>query len=358
MQVDRQTLYSGTEAPAGSPHLDRSRLADYLAQHLSGLGRHFTIEKFKGGQSNPTYKLTNDSVCVVLRRKPPGVLLPSAHAIDREYRVMAALLRARFPVPTPYCYCADTSVIGSEFYVASFEAGRIYWNAELPDIDPPERSAIYNDLARRLAQLHSYDPTSLGLGDFGPQQGYVARNFARWAKVYEQSRLAHIPDMEWLLANLPTLMPAEEPVRLIHGDYGLYNLVVSQSQPAIQAVLDWEMSTLGNPWVDLAHHLRPWWEPPNARGAATSLCEFDLGVLGIPTLDAYAKRYCLQAGFAEWPNRNFYLGFAQFRYGAMIQGILKRAAIGTAASHSILHTQERVFAVAALARNTLLRGID
>jgi len=348
----RQALFSGTEAPSEQLRLDVAALGPYLASTLEGLGEDFSVEKFRGGQSNPTYKLTGART-YVLRRRPPGPLVPSAHAIDREYRVIGALAGAGFPVPHPYLYCDDESVIGSSFYVVSYCPGRVFWNAELEGLAGVERSAIYADMNVRLAQLHSFDVDALGLGDFGPRSGYVTRNLARWSKVYRQSELVPIADMDWLLEQLPSLVPPDERLCLVHGDYGLYNLVVARDGPRIDAVLDWEMSTLGNPWVDLAHHLRAWWEPADPNGAATSLQGCDLAALGIPSLEEYVTAYCRRSGASEPPYWRFYLGFAQFRYAAMVQGILKRASIGTASSRTVLHRQERVAQIAALARATL-----
>jgi aminoglycoside phosphotransferase (APT) family kinase protein len=350
--IDRQALFSGTEQPPEHLRLDVRALAHYFAGRLEGLGSEFTVEKFKGGQSNPTYKLSG-ARSYVLRRRPPGPLLSSAHAIDREYRVMTALARVGFPVPGPYLYCEDESVIGSAFYVVSLNLGRVFWNAELTEVDRVERPAIYDAMNAGLAELHGLDVTELGLVDFGPSGGYVARNLARWSKVYRQSELVSIPDMDWLIDRLPAMTPKDERSCLVHGDYGLYNIVVAANGPRIEAVLDWEMATLGDPFVDLAHHVRPWWEPPNTGGAATSLREHDLTGLEIPSMDVYIDAYCRRVGVAELPYRPFYLGFAQFRYAAMIQGILKRAALGTTASRAIMHRQERVFEVAALARASL-----
>jgi aminoglycoside phosphotransferase (APT) family kinase protein len=352
--VDRQALFSGTEPPQQHLRLDVGALAHYFAGRFPELGNEFTVEKFKGGQSNPTYKLSG-ARSYVLRRRPPGPLLPSAHAIDREYRVMTALARVGFPVPCPYLYCEDESVIGSAFYVVSYSHGRVFWNAELADVNRADRGAIYDGMNARLAELHRLDVTALGLADFGRSAGYVARNLARWSNAYRQSELVSIPDMDWLIDRLPARVPNEERSCLVHGDYGLYNMVVASIEPRIEAVLDWEMSTLGDPFVDLAHHVRPWWEPPNTGGAATSLREHDLTALGILSMDEYIEAYCRRIGVSEVPHRSFYLCFAQFRYAAMIQGILKRVAMGTTPSRSMLHRQERVSEIAALARASLDR---
>lgn len=353
-RVDRQALYSGSEPPPEHLRLDVASLGRFLAGRLDGLGTAFAVEKFRGGQSNPTYKLSGGR-SYVLRRRPPGSLLASAHAIDREYRVMAALDRVGFPVPHPYLYCDDASIIGSPFYVVSCADGTVYWNAEIAGIARAERAAIYDDMNARLAELHGLDVRALGLGDFSRTGDYLSRNLARWSTVYQQSKLVEVPDMDWLLSELPARLPPGERTCLLHGDYGLYNIVVDARRPRVEAVLDWELSTLGDPFVDLAHHLRAWWEPPDSAGAASSLRGLDLSGLGIPSMEAYVAEYCRRAAIAEPPHWRYYLGFAQFRYAAMIQGILKRATIGTATSRAVLHRQERVFEIAALARNTLSR---
>jgi len=352
--IDRQTAFSGTEAPPEHLALDVPRLAAFLAGKVEGLGDAFSVEKFRGGQSNPTYKLTGPGAVAVLRRRPPGKLLPSAHAIDREYRVMEAVGRAGIPAPRTYLYCTDESIIGSQFYIVGFNAGTVWWNAEMPGSDPASRAAVYDDMNARIAQIHTLDPAAIGLGDLGKAGGYGARNLARWSKIYGESRLVDIPDMDWLIARLPDLLPPEERVCLVHGDFGLYNVIVAPDRPAIDAIIDWEMATLGDPFIDLAHHVRAWWEVPDPKGgAATSLKGLDVHALGIPAMDEYIDAYCRRMGLAELPYRRFYLGYAQFRNAAMVQGILKRAAIGTASGRASVHRQERVFEIAALARATL-----
>lgn len=352
--IDRQAAFSGTEAPPAHLALDVPRLAAYLADKVEGLGDDFTVEKFKGGQSNPTYQLTGPGATVVLRRRPPGTLLASAHAIDREYRVMAAVGRGGVPAPRAHLYCTDESIIGSQFYVVGFNAGTVWWNADMPGSTPPDRAAIYDDMNARMAQIHSLDYAAIGLGDLAKIGGYAARNLARWSTIYTQSKLVDIPDMDWLMAALPDMLPRDERVCLVHGDFGLYNVIVAPDRPAIDAIIDWEMATLGDPFIDLAHHVRAWWEVPDPKGgAATSLKGLDLPAIGIPTMDAYIDLYCRRMGLTELPHRRFYLGYAQFRNAAMVQGILKRAAIGTASGRASVHRQERVFEIAALARATL-----
>jgi len=354
-KIDRHVLYSGTEEPPKHLALDASTLGAYLRKFIDGLGSNFSVEKFKGGQSNPTYKLTNhdNGACYVLRRRPPGELLASAHDVKREFKVISALSTVKYPVPTPYHFCEDKSVIGSEFYVVSYSEGRVFWNNDLPNLSPYERTEIYTNMASWLARLHSIDFNAVGLGDLGRTENYLVRNFNRWSKLYEQSKLVEIPDMDWLIKKISELMPPEGKACLLHGDYGLYNLIIDPEKPKIKAVLDWEMSTLGDPFVDLAHHLRAWWEPVDHAGASSSLQGKDLPALGIPSMDDYIDNYCRAVGVSEIPYRSFYLGYAQFRYAAMVQGILKRAASGTASSRRVLHRQERVLEIAALARRTL-----
>jgi aminoglycoside phosphotransferase (APT) family kinase protein len=354
--VDRQALFSGTEPAGAHLALDTAKLGAYLAPRLHGLGSAYEVQKFKGGQSNPTYKLLGRDRTYVLRRRPPGELLPSAHAIDREFRVMKALASIGYPVPQPHLYCEDRSIIGSEFYVVDNVDGRVFWNAELPGLSASDRGRIYDEMNALLARLHGLDYMALGLGDFGSVGNYTARNLARWSKIYQQSKLVDIPDMEWLVTALRESTPSTERTSLIHGDFGLYNVIVHPSEPRVMAIIDWEMSTLGNPYIDLGHNVRAWWDlPDRERGSATSLLDCDVAALGIPSMDRYIALYCERAGVGPLPpaERKFYLGFVQFRYAAMIQGILKRASEGTNANRTVLQTQARVIEIAALARRTL-----
>jgi aminoglycoside phosphotransferase (APT) family kinase protein len=352
--TDRQTLFSGTEAPPPHLALDAEQLGAYLAPRVEGLGRIVQIEKFKGGQSNPTYRLTGEQGSCVLRRKPPGKLLASAHAIDREFNVMSALTRVGYPVPRPRHYCEDESIIGSAFYIVDYCPGRVYWNAEMRGMNNADRTLAYDAMNAALAELHRVDYRAIGLGGLGRSGDYCARNLARWTKVYRESKLVEIPDMELLAAALPERLPKQESTVLLHGDFGLYNIIFDPERPTINAVLDWEMSTLGDPFVDLAHHCRAWWDIPDPeRGSVTSLRDHDIASLGIPDMDSYIAHYCKRMGVSEVPYRRFYFGYAQFRNAAMIQGILKRYAAGTASSGTTVHHQDRVFALAALARQTL-----
>jgi aminoglycoside phosphotransferase (APT) family kinase protein len=354
--MDRQSLFSGTEAPPLHLALDLPALEAYLRGRLAGLDGPLSAEKFRGGQSNPTYLLSCGDRRWVLRRRPPGKLMPSAHAIDREYRVIGAMQRASVPVPGAHLYCEDESVIGSAFYLVDFVSGRLFWDADLPGIAPAERTALYGAMANAFASIHSVDVAAAGLADFGGSGAYAARNLSRWSRIYDESRLADVPDMDWVIEQLRTRLPADEPVTLIHGDYGLSNILFHADRAEVAAILDWEMATLGNPWIDLAHHLRAWWEPKDESGSATSLAGRDLASLGIPPPEDYVTLYAAARGIEPLRGFAYYLAFAQFRYGAMVQGVLKRAAIGTAASRNMLHTQDKVFRIAALARQTLERA--
>ncbi|MGK2908267.1 MAG: phosphotransferase family protein [Sphingobium sp.] len=348
----RQEQFSGVEAPPAHLALDLNRLADWLAPRLPDMGHGLSATKFKGGQSNPTYRLTGPGAAYVLRRKPPGELVATAHQIDREFGVVRALAGTGVPVPRTYLYCDDIAVIGSEFYIVDHVAGRIFWEADMGDVPATDRAAVYDDMNRILAALHDLDPQAIGLGGLASSGGYAARNLSRWSKLYAQAALVAIPDMDWLIRELPRHLPETERTCLIHGDYGLSNLIIHPDRPQIVAVLDWEMATLGDPLIDLAHHLRAWWDLPDSGLAATSLSGLDLPSLGIPSMGAYVAGYCARRG-VEQPNMHWYLAFAQFRYAAMVQGILKRAAEGTASSRVMVHSQERVIRIAAMARATL-----
>ncbi|MET0988495.1 MAG: phosphotransferase family protein, partial [Steroidobacteraceae bacterium] len=295
--TNRGAIFTGTEQPPPQLALDLQALHTYLADRVPGVREPLQAAKFKGGQSNPTYLISSGARRFVLRRRPPGKLLESAHAIDREFRVLEGLKSSGVPVPQPFVYCADESIIGSQFYVAEYVEGRVFWDAELPGVDAAEeRSAIYSNMNAVLARLHSLDVAAVGLDDLGRSGEYCARNFARWSKIYEQSKLVDIPEMDWLREQLPRAMPSTETSTLIHGDYGLYNLIVHPTRADVMAVLDWEMATIGDPLVDLAHHLRAWWDLPDANGAATTLRGQDLDALGIPTMQQYIDQYCQQRG--------------------------------------------------------------
>lgn len=307
------------------------RLEAWLRAHVADYAGPLTVERFAGGQSNPTYKLLTRDRSYVLRRKPPGVLLPGAHAIEREYRVVAALGAQDFPVATLYGLCLDETVIGTPFYVMEMVEGRIFWDTALPDESPSERAACFAAMNATLARLHGFDPAALGLADFGRTGNYFERQIARWSRQYlDDSEAGRLPAMdrliEWLPANIP--LDDAEP-RIIHGDYRCDNIVFHPTEPRVVAVLDWELSTLGHPLADFTYHLmiyRMW------RGPFTGLVGLDLVPLGIPSEDEYVAAYCARTGRDSIPHLDFYMAFNMFRLAAIVHGIKGRLARGNAAS--------------------------
>src|SRR6266436_2187419 len=279
--IDRQAAYTGTKEVAAPLRFDTARFEAYLTANAPGFSGPLTVRQFKGGQSNPTYMLETPARKYVLRRKPPGKLLPSAHAVDREFKVISALHRQGFPVAEPVLYCDDASVAGTPFYVMAHVEGRVVWEPHMPGAEATERAAIYDAMNATLARLHSFDPAALGLSDFGRGDNYVARQVERWSKQYRASQTERIEEMERLIAWLPAHLPPPAPVRLVHGDYRLDNIILAASLPKILAVLDWELSTLGDPLADFAYHLMQWDMPPSEAGTG-SLVGFDLSALGIP----------------------------------------------------------------------------
>jgi aminoglycoside phosphotransferase (APT) family kinase protein len=332
-KIDRQVAFTGTKEVAASLRFDPARLEAYLARAVAGFAGPLTVRQFKGGQSNPTYLLETPARKYVLRRKPPGKLLPSAHAVDREFRVISALHAQVFPVAEPVSYCADEAVAGTPFYVMGFVEGRVFWNPEMPGSHPAERAAVYDAMNATLARLHSFDPAAIGLADFGRGENYVARQVERWSKQYRASETETIEAMERLIAWLPAHIPPGGPPRLVHGDYRLDNVILHATEPRVLAVLDWELSTLGDPLADFTYHLMQWEMPPEDTGAGTgSLKGFDLAALGIPSRDAYVDRYVARTGLDPRPHLPAYLAYNFFRIAAILQGIVGRVRDGTATS--------------------------
>jgi aminoglycoside phosphotransferase (APT) family kinase protein len=329
--------------------LDTTRLGEYLASHIPGFTGPVTAEKFAGGQSNPTFKLTAGGTHYVLRRKPPGELLKSAHAVDREFRVISALRDTDVPVPEAYVLCEDDSVIGSMFYVMEYKEGRILWDPALPEAaDNSERAAIYDAMNQTLAALHNVDVDAVGLSDFGRPGNYFERQVSRWSKQYRASETRHIEAMETLMKWLVENMPADDgAVSLVHGDYRLDNMMFHPTEPRVIAVLDWELSTLGHPLADLANQCMAWMLP--REGGIKGLAGVDRGSLGIPTDEQYIARYCERTGRTGIDNWNFYVVFSLFRLAAILQGIVKRAQIGTASSSEADARGEMVIPLADMA---------
>jgi aminoglycoside phosphotransferase (APT) family kinase protein len=329
--ADRQSTFSGTKDVAERLRFDVGRLESYLHEHVKGFAGPITLHQFKGGQSNPTYLVETPARRYVLRRKPPGKLLPSAHAVDREHRVIGALHAQGFPVAEPIAYCADESVIGTAFFVMSHIDGRVFWQPEMPASNPAERTRVYDAMNATLARLHNYDPAAIGLADYGRGENYVGRQVDRWSKQYRASETEKIEDMERLMAWLPAHLPPPQPARLVHGDYRLDNIIVAANGPEILAVLDWELSTLGDPLADFSYHLMQWHMPPSEAGTG-SLVGFDLRALGIPTLDDYVAAYVTRTGLDPRPHLSVYSAYNFFRIAAILQGIVGRVRDGTASS--------------------------
>ena len=329
-------------------HIDA--LAVWLRAHVAGFEGALPFEQFAGGQSNPTFKLVTPSRSYVMRAKPgpAAKLLPSAHAIEREYRVMDALSRTDVPVAKMLALCEDETVIGRAFYVMEYVEGRVLWDPSLPGMTPAQRGAIYDEMNRVIAALHTVNPSAAGLGDYGKPGNYLARQIARWSKQYEASETEPIDAMRRLIDWLPAHMPpdAGEHVAIVHGDYRLDNLIFHPTEPRILAVLDWELSTLGDPIVDFAYHCMAWHvDPLQFRGIAGLSWE----TLGIPDERRYVERYCERTGYSVPGDWNFYLAFNMFRIAAILQGIMKRVTVGTASSAQAIDAGRRARPMAELA---------
>ncbi len=328
----RQEQNSGTQEVRVAHRFDVSRLADYMVSHVEGFRGPVNVTQFKGGQSNPTYLVDAESGKYVLRRKPPGILLKSAHAVDREFRIISALYGADFPVPRPYALCEDDEVIGTMFFIMEYVEGRIFWDLDLPDANPSEREALYDHVNETIARLHAFDVGTLGLDDFGKPGNYFARQISRWSGQYRASEISQIRAMDALIEWLPDNIPADESASIVHGDFRLDNMIIDPTEPKVIAVLDWELSTIGHPLADFTYHLMAWQMPPIGVGSIGLLGK-DLASLGIPSEDAYTATYCERTGRDHGiADRHFYSAFNFFRLAAILQGIAGRVRDGTAAS--------------------------
>ena len=309
--------------------LPAEALAAYLRRHVHDFAGPLHVAPLTGGQSNPTYRVAAGEHHWVLRRKPPGVLLASAHAIEREYRVMAALAGSGVPVPRMHVLCENPAVIGSPFFVMDFVEGRVFADPALPGLTNEQRGAIYDEMNRVIAALHGVDLQAAGLADYGRPQNYLARQIDRWTRQYRASETERIDAMERLIEWLPAHRPEGDETALVHGDFRIDNLIFHPTEARVLAVLDWELSTLGHPLVDLAYHGMAWRvTPAEFRG----LKGHDLAALGIPSEDAYLAAYCRRTGRAELPHWDYCLAFNMFRMAAILQGILARSRQGSAAS--------------------------
>ena len=340
--------YSGTKPIEEKHQFDVGQLEDYLKANLSGFSGPLKVEQFRGGQSCPTYLLSASSGRYVLRRKPPGKLLPSAHAVDREYRVMSALAKEGFPVPTPYLLCEDDDVVGTMFYVMDFIEGKVYWDPAMPDLDEDKRLAAYADMAHTMAKLHTYDVAAIGLEDFGRPGNFFARQISRWSKQYLASETDQVKEMHDLVAWLPESNPADDTACLVHGDYSMHNVLYHPNEPKVVAILDWEISTLGHPLGDVSYNTLIWYGPRFEGGMAT-LAGTDCASLGVPNLDQYMQIYFDAVGRDPVTDMAWYRAYTMFRLACIYQGIVGRVRDGTAANPHAMELAARVKPLAELA---------
>jgi aminoglycoside phosphotransferase (APT) family kinase protein len=329
--MDRSAQNSGTVEVRKAHRFDSIALEHWLEREVENYSGPLRVEQFRGGQSNPTYKLITPARCYVLRRKPPGPLLPGAHAVDREYRVISALACQGFPVARAYGLCLDESVIGTAFYVMEMVEGRIFWETDFPQVPSERRPAYFDAMNAAIAQLHLIDPEAAGLGDYGKPGNYFERQIGRWSKQYlgdvDAGRVRAMDRLvEWLPRNVPT---GGEEARIIHGDFRCDNMVFHPTEPRVLAVLDWELSTLGHPLADFTYHLMMYRMPA---GISTGLAGLDLAALNIPSEDDYVATYCRRTGRSGIPDLDFYMAFNMFRLAAIVHGIKGRLVRGTAAS--------------------------
>jgi aminoglycoside phosphotransferase (APT) family kinase protein len=343
--MSEQDDFQGTVAVSEAQRFDVAALERYLGEHIPGFTGPLSVRQFRGGQSNPTYLLDAGGARYVLRRKPGGVLLPSAHAVDREYRVMKALAGTGVPVPRVHCLCQDDAVIGTAFYVMDFVPGRIFWDASLPGLTPAERTAIFDEMNRVLAALHTVDPAAIGLGDYGKPGNYFARQIDRWTRQYRASQTEEIQAMERLIAWLPANIPPGEEVSIVHGDYRLDNMIFHPTEPRVLAVLDWELSTLGHPLADFSYHLMTWRVSP---GEFRGVASLDLWALGIPSEAEYVATYCRRTGRSPISPESlrFYMAYNMFRLAGILQGVMARALQGNASSTKALEAGRRARPIA------------
>ena len=330
--VKKDEEFSGTRPVEERQRFDEPRLDAWMRENVEGYQGPLVVLQFKGGQSNPTYRLDTPGRSYVMRRKPFGKLLPSAHAIDREYRVIDALGKQGFPVAKAYAFCRDDSIIGAAFYIMSMEEGRVFWDPTLPSQTQESRRKIFTSKIETLARLHMFDPTAIGLGDFGKPGNYFARQIDRWTKQYRASETQRIPEFDKVAEWLTRTVPEQQHVSIVHGDYRLDNIIFHEAEPRVQAVLDWELSTLGDPMADFTYLLMQW-VMPGLEGA-------DLKALNIPSLEEAAQIYCDVTKMAM-PDLNWYFAYNLFRLAGITQGIAGRIREGTAANAKAIESAER-----------------
>ena len=334
-EQEREALNTGTKAVAESHKFDEAALQAWMKANVAGYAGPLEVRQFKGGQSNPTYPLITPGKKYVLRRKPPGKLLPSAHAVDREYKVITALGTTGFPVAETYGLCVDDAVIGTWFYIMDMVEGRILWDQSLPQYTPAERRPIYMDKIRVLAELHNTDYLKIGLEDFGRPGNYMGRQVERWTRQYKASETLHIPEMERLIEWLPKTLPEQEKTSIVHGDYRLDNMIFHPTEPRVTAVLDWELSTLGDPLADFTYLLMNW------INGSLSLIE-DKTAHGVPTIDETVDYYCSLTGRKGLHDLDWFCSYNAFRLAGILQGIVGRVRDGTANSPLAAANEARV----------------
>ena len=352
MRIDRQQAFSGTVAA----DISVARLENYLKASIAGFAGPITISRFKGGQSNPTYRLTTPDCDYVLRRKPFGKLLPSAHAIEREFRITQALHATGFPVARPYLLCTDDAIIGSAFYVMDFSEGRIIWEPFAPGVSAADRAQLFDALNQTMARLHLIDFTALGLADFGRPESYVSRQIKRWSEQYRSSETEKIAAMDQLMEWLPGACPKDSGAAIVHGDFRLDNCVIHPTEPRIIAVLDWELSTIGDPLADFTYHLMQWFMPVSEAGAGVGSLIGHEHDPGIPSLDDYIATYCRRTARTSIADLNVYMAYNFFRLAAILQGILGRVRDGTAANAQAVHMAKQVAPLAQTAWQFAVRA--
>ena len=346
--MDRTQANTGTRVVSDRLRFDEAALEQWMAGHVPGIRGPIRVSQFRGGQSNPTYRIDAASGSYVLRRKPPGKLLPGAHAVHREYRVIATLGRQGFPVAAVHGLCEDESVIGTPFYVMDMVEGQIFWEARLPGLSRDDRAAAFDSMNSTIARLHAFDPQAIGLADYGRPSGFVERQVARWSKQYAADTDAGRIDsmdrlVDWLGEHLP---PDSGPSSVVHGDFRCDNMIFESEKPGVRAVLDWELSTLGDPASDFAYHLLMYRMPGDL---FAGLAGMDLDSLGIPSEPDYVSSYCRRTGREELPNKDYLVVFNMFRLAAILHGIRGRIARGTASSTHAVETAAKLEPLADLA---------
>ena len=346
--MDRTEANTGTRPVSERLRFDEAALEAWLRAHVPGFRGPIRVSQFKGGQSNPTYRIDSASGAYVLRRKPPGQLLPGAHAVDREYRVLDALGRQEFPAPRVHALCDDDSIIGTPFFVMDMVEGRIFWEARLAGLSRDDRSAAFDSMNATIAALHGFDPQAIGLGDYGRPTGFVERQVARWSKQYlgdtEAGRIEAMDRLvDWLGKHLP---PDSGRSSVVHGDFRCDNMIFDAEQPVVRAVLDWELSTLGDPASDFTYHLLMYRMPSTL---FAGLAGVELEPLGIPSEDDYVAAYCRRTGRDHLPDKDYLVVFNLFRLAAILHGIRGRNARGTASSAHAVETANKLEPLAELA---------